>query len=148
MNQDKLIEELNQLLKGTHMGAYVFQDLRAKLQSPDVIKEFDRILEIISNHEKSLTKEILMLHGEPVDSAGIMGTMSEFMTTIKNLVLADDAAVISEAVKSIEMGGKAIRDFDEEHYTLHKPLQKTIRILEDDYSSIYHTLHHFLIEYK
>ena len=41
MNQrEDLIQELNQLLKGTHMGAFVFEDLLEKLNEAGLKQEF------------------------------------------------------------------------------------------------------------
>lgn len=148
MNQEQLLEELNQLLKGCHMGAAVFEDLRDKLQKDELQSEFDRIMRILHVHECKLTTLINQYGGDAVDHAGVMGTMSEMMSKIKNVTLLDDSEVISEAVKSIEMGEKAIRDFDDSHFTLDAQMQKIIRIMEDDYKSIYYNLHKYLIELK
>lgn len=148
MSNEQLMEELNQLLKGCHMGASVFEDLRDKLQKEDLKQEFDRIMRILHNHERKLTSQINHQGGDAVDNVGVMGAMSEMMSKLKNVTLLDDAEVIAEAVKSIEMGEKAIRDFDDSHFTLNEQMQKTIRIMEDDYKSIYYNLHKYLIELK
>ena len=108
-----LIQELNQLLKGTHMGAFVFEDLREKVVDEKLRLEFHRYLELLKNHEDMLTKHITMIGGEPVDTSGFMGTITDMMSMIKNMVVVGDIQVVEEAVKAIEMGLKAIRDFDD-----------------------------------
>ena len=148
MDKEKLMEELNQLLKGCHMGAGVFENLAGKLKSEELKLEFDRILRILKVHERKLTRQINTTGGDAADDAGMMGSMAEMMSKIKNLSLMNDTEVIAEAVKSIEMGEKAIRDFDDSHFTLDEEMQKTIRIMEDDYKSIYYNLHKYLIELK
>lgn len=149
MNQrEDLIEELNQLLKGTHMGAFIFEDLNEKISDHDLKKEFHNFLKILKQHEEFLTQHILVLEGEPVDSSGFMGTMADMMAMVKNLVIVTDVQVVEEAMKSIEMGIKALRDFDEKHFTLSETLQKEVDTMKDDYSSIYHILHKFIVEYK
>lgn len=149
MNQrEDLIEELNQLLKGTHMGAFVFEDLRDKISDHTLKTEFDRILKILKGHEDMLTRHIQEVNGDPVDTAGIKGTMADMMSMLKNLVIVTDVQVIDEATKSIEMGLKALRDFDDRHFTLSETMQREIEAMKDDYSSIYHTLHKFMISYK
>ena len=95
-----------------------------------------------------LTQHITELGGEAVDTSGFMGTMTDMMSMIKNLIIVTDIQVIEEATKSIEMGLKALRDFDDKHFTLSQTMQKEIQIMKDDYSSIYHDLHKFLVEYK
>lgn len=146
MNQrEDLIEELNQLLKGTHMGAFVFEDLRDKIDNHDIKVEFDNILKLLKGHEDMLTKHILEVNGNPVDSSGFKGTMTDMMSMIKNMVLLSDEKVVEEATKNIEMGMKALRDFDDRHFTMSETMRKEIAMIKDDYSTIYHTLHKYLI---
>ncbi len=140
-----LIQELNQLLKGTHMGAFVFEDLREKVVDEKLRLEFHRYLELLKNHEDMLTKHITMIGGEPVDTSGFMGTITDMMSMIKNMVVVGDIQVVEEAVKAIEMGLKAIRDFDDRHLTLSETMRKEIDIMKDDYQMIYHSLHKYMI---
>lgn len=140
-----LIQELNQLLKGTHMGAFVFEDLREKVVDEKLRLEFHRYLELLKNHEDMLTKHITMIGGEPVDTSGFMGTITDMMSMIKNMVVVGDIQVVEEAVKAIEMGLKAIRDFDDRHFTLSETMRKEIDIMKDDYQMIYHSLHKYMI---
>lgn len=140
-----LIQELNQLLKGTHMGAFMFEDLREKVVDEKLRLEFHRYLELLKNHEDMLTKHITMIGGEPVDTSGFMGTITDMMSMIKNMVVVGDIQVVEEAVKAIEMGLKAIRDFDDRHFTLSETMRKEIDIMKDDYQMIYHSLHKYMI---
>lgn len=140
-----LIQELNQLLKGTHMGAFVFEDLREKVVDEKLRLEFHHYLELLKNHEDMLTKHITMIGGEPVDTSGFMGTITDMMSMIKNMVVVGDIQVVEEAVKAIEMGLKAIRDFDDRHFTLSETMRKEIEIMKDDYQMIYHSLHKYII---
>ena len=140
-----VIQELNQLLKGTHMGAFVFEDLREKVVDEKLRLEFRRYLELLKNHEDMLTKHITMIGGEPVDTSGFMGTITDMMSMIKNMVVVGDIQVVEEAVKAIEMGLKAIRDFDDCHFTLSETMRKEIDIMKDDYQMIYHSLHKYMI---
>jgi len=149
MNErEDLIEELNQLLKGTHMGAFVFEDLREKITDAALKKEFQHYLSLLKNHEKMLTKHISALQGDPVDTSGIMGTITDMMSMVKNMMISDDLQVINEAVKAIEMGLKALRDFDDRHFTLSETMNKEIAMMKDDYQSIYHSLHKHRIAYQ
>ena len=140
-----VIQELNQLLKGTHMEAFVFEDLREKVVDEKLRLEFHRYLELLKNHEDMLTKHITMIGGEPVDTSGFMGTITDMMSMIKNMVVVGDIQVVEEAVKAIEMGLKAIRDFDDRHLTLSETMRKEIDIMKDDYQMIYHSLHKYMI---
>lgn len=148
MEDNKLVEELNQLLKGTHMGAYIFNDLKEKLVSKELKDVFDQILDNLHTHERSLSALIVSEHGNAQDSAGVKGTIADIMQSLKNLTLISDKEVLEEAVKAMDMAIKAIKDFDEKHFNLKENMEKTMRIMLDDYNSSYHMLHKFLIEYR
>ncbi|MEG0330127.1 MAG: DUF2383 domain-containing protein [Longicatena sp.] len=148
LHSDSIVEELNQLLKGTHMGAYIFEDLRGKLKGKELIDVFNQMIENLHQHEEALCALVISEGGEASDSAGLKGSIADMMASLKNMSLTSDKEVLKEAIKSMEMGIKAIHDFDESHYTLKTDMQKTIRIMEDDYTSYYHMLHKYSIEYK
>lgn len=143
--RDDLIQELNQLLKGAHMGAFVFEDLSEKIEGQQLKLDFHHYLELLKNHEEMLTRHIISVNGEPVDTSGFMGTVTDMMSMIKNMVVTGDLQVVEEAIKAIEMGLKAIRDFDDRHFTLSETMRKEIDIMKDDYQTIYHSLHKYLI---
>lgn len=148
MNQNELNEELNQLLKGTHMGASIFEELRDKLKSDKLKKEFHEILEKLRMHEYSLTALVNANHGEPVDNAGIMGTITDIMYDIKNMFIENDKQILEEASKCMESAMKALRKFDDRNYILGENMSKTFAIMKEDYESIYHMLQKYLIEFK
>lgn len=148
MDQEKLNEELNQLLKGAHMGASIFENLREKLKSEMLKGEFDEIMEKFRMHERSLTALVVASHGEAADTAGIMGTMADMMNKLKNLLLDTDKEVLEVAVKDIEVAVKAVHDFENKHYILNDNMEKIIQIMIDDYSSIYHSLKKYLTEFE
>lgn len=148
MAQNKLNEELNQLLKGTHMGASIFEELRDKLSSDKLKKEFHEILEKIRMHEYSLTALVNANHGDPVDNAGIMGTITDIMYNVKNAFIDNDKQILEEAIKCMKSAMKALHKFDERHYIEDENLTKTLSIMKEDYESIYHMLQKYLIEFK
>ena len=106
MDKEKLMEELNQLLKGCHMGAGVFENLAGKLKSEELKLEFDRILRILKVHERKLTRQINTNGGDAADDAGMMGSMAEMMSKIKNLSLMNDTGwsreKVVESLKELE----------------------------------------------
>ena len=136
--RDDLIQELNQLLKGTHMGAFVFEDLSEKIEGQQLKLDFHHYLELLKNHEEMLTRHIISVNGVPEDTSGFVGTVTDMMSMIKNMVVTGDLQVVEEAIKAIEMGLKAIRDFDDRHFTLSETMRKEIDIMKDDYQTIYH----------
>ena len=141
MEQNKLNEELNQLLKGTHMGASIFEDLYDKVKSEKLKNEFHEILDKFRLHERSLTSLIMANDGEAADTAGVKGTITDMMYKIKNVMITNDKQVLDEAVKCMEGAQKALHDFQGRHKILADNVEKVIHIMQDDYGTIYHTLH-------
>lgn len=148
MEEQNITVELNQLLKGAHMGAHVFKELKAKLKSRELHDVFDQILDNLHTHERALNALVISEHGDAQDSAGIKGTIAEFMQSIKTMTLDNDKEVLNEAINAMNMAIKELKEFDERHFMLKKDMEKTVRIMRDDYSSIYHMLHKFYIEYR
>lgn len=148
MEQNKLNEELNQLLKGTHMGASIFEDLYDKVKSEKLKNEFHEILDKFRLHERSLTSLIMANDGEAADTAGVKGTITDMMYKIKNVMITNDKQVLDEAVKCMEGAQKALHDFQGRHKILADNVEKVIHIMQDDYGTIYHTLHKYLIEFE
>ncbi|MEF9961177.1 MAG: DUF2383 domain-containing protein [Erysipelotrichaceae bacterium] len=146
--QLKLIEEINQLLKGTFMGIFIFNNLVEKLQSDELKKMYNEIIIIFKNHEIGLSRQVKKLKGIPVNSAGFKGTIVDMMEMAKNLLIINDMQVLEEGIKSIKAANNAIRIFDNNHFVISEELQKDIIIMKDDYASIYHKLHKCLITTK
>jgi len=48
----------------------------------------------------------------------------------------------------MEMGAKALHDFDARNFILDDETEKTIAIMKDDYASIYHKLDRYRIEFE
>ncbi len=144
----KLINELNKLLKGTNIGIFVFDNLSEKISNHKLKSNFSTILKKLKRHETMLINQIRANDGEEENSAGIMGTISDILIMIKNLKIINDIQVTEEAIKSIEMGLKAIEDFKKEHQIVDTELKKEIFRMEKDYIEIYQILNTFQINYK
>lgn len=146
--ENEKVTALNKLLKGTHMGASIFKDLREKLKSDMLKKEFDEILSTFRLHEKALTALIETEGGDPVDSAGFMGTITDMVGHLKHLSLDNDKEVLETAVENMRTASKAVNDFEHRHIIGNPNVEKTIHIMRDDYGSIFHKLDKYLIEFK
>ena len=58
-------EELNQLLKGTHMGASLFEDLKANVRDDQLRRLIDDCLKRLRKHEELLTHHVELMQEEP-----------------------------------------------------------------------------------
>lgn len=146
--ENENVTALNQLLKGTHMGTSIFKSLKEKLKSDMLKKEFDEILSTFRLHEKALTALIETQGGEPVDSAGIMGTITDMIGRFQHLSLDNDKEVLETAVDNLRSASKAINEFEHRHIIANPNVEKTVHIMRDDYGSIFHKLDKYLIEFK
>ena len=148
MENDLIVEELNQLLKGTHMGIRIFEDLREKLQSERLKKEFHGLLDKLKMHAHSLNALIQTCGGEPVEGAGFKGMLTDAMEMLKNLSLHNDKDVLQEALNNMNMAQKALHSFREKHRMLNDQMKKTMDIMHEDYASMSHMLSKYLIEFQ
>ena len=87
MDNNAIVEELNQLLKGTHMGIGIFEDLEGKLQSERLKTEFHGLLDKLKMHAHSLSALIQTCGGDPVESAGWKGMVTDAVEMLKNLMI-------------------------------------------------------------
>ena len=69
---------------------------------------------------------------------------ADLMTMVKHLVVNNDREIADEALKAINMGKKALRDF-KERYQVPMALQKLLQVMGDDYETIYHRLHRIVL---
>ena len=74
--------------------------------------------------------------------------VTDAVEMLKNLMISNDKQVLEEAVKNIKMAQKALYAFDEKHLVLNDQMKKTMRIMQEDYESMYHMLHKYLIEFQ
>lgn len=144
-NQENLEKEINQLLKGTHMGVFIFKDLTSKLNNQELKELFAEINYLLEKHEIMLTNLAKNINGNPVDNAGTKGTWVDFMELIKNILLFGDKRILKEAKKSIKAANFALKIFYDNHDTLDKGLVKIILTMKDDYLFIHYNLNKYLL---
>ena len=148
MDDQNMVTELNQLLKGSYMGIQIFEDLKTKLQSEQLRKEFHGIIDKFHMHAHSLSALVQTCNGEPVETAGVKGVITEVMETIKNLKIRNDCQILEEAVRNMDAAMKALNKFISTYPIENEHMRKILRIMQEDYESIYHMLHKYLIEFE
>ena len=104
--QKALIEEMNKFLKGTHMGAQTFRDYIKKSKDEGLKNELIKIIEAFKKHEECATRHIEKLGGEPADTTGLAGELSNFFNKLKNITINEDKEVLEHAIKAMDMGIK------------------------------------------
>lgn len=148
MDKQHQTEELKQLLRGTYIGISVFENLKEHLKSKELKEVFAQILDNFKTHERALAALVIAQHEEVPRDLGMQGKLSQLMQAIKSMTLASDKEILSEALKALKMADDELKEFTERHYTLREDVEKTVRIMQDDYAGSYHMLHKFSIEFR
>lgn len=146
--KSSMVEELNQLLKGTYMGIQLFESLQEKLESELLMKEFHQILDKFHMHAHSLSALIQTCHEDPVENAGVKGMIASAVEMIKDIMIVNDRQVLQEAVKYMDTAIHAVNMFLQRHQIENEKMIKIIRIMQEDYESIDHLLQKYYIEFS
>ncbi len=146
MNSKKVNKALNQLLKGTHMGTSLFKFLQKKLKTKRLRKLWKEMINTLSDHEKILTKLIETYGGEPVDTAGIIGTMTDVLYKMRYIFLSDEKDILELSITSMEQGRKALSAFVLRKKFPNKDIDKIVRTMKKDYEEILYELKRFQLE--
>ena len=141
-------DSINQLLKGTYMGISIFENLKERLKSEMLKKEFTEIINTLQIHQHSLIALLKSKKLEIAEHTGVMGTITEIVEDLKSKILDSDYEVLEAAIYNIKMAEKAILVYDEEHFLFDDGIIKILRIMKQDYMSIYHKLNRYLIEFE
>lgn len=147
MDKQTILEALNKLLEGTHMGQVTFTSYLENLQNPVLKNRFQDYVNLLNNHEQALQRAILFYHGE-INQEGLKAMAAEVMITLKNLMLMNDVDVLSAASKAIDMGITQLKDFDDLNLCVTEEIRRDVKIMNDDYQSMKHQIHKSLIEFQ
>lgn len=132
--RNHVIKELNTFLEGNFMAIHAYEKY---IHHIDDIKIKQVLQEIQQNHKRHATliaERIQNLGGIPVDDVGLMGNMTELLTSLKGST-KDPAHILKDALvgehRGIEKSKKLLNgDLDPESLTLVK------RILDVDQQHI------------
>lgn len=104
------IDVLNKILKGEYMAIGVYDSLANSLPVGGLRKSLSGIQEDHERHAQVLTRFIKQKGGEPVTSAGMAGSMAEWMSRVKTMVKADEQDIIRQLYDGEDQGlAKAVQ---------------------------------------
>lgn len=141
--ETRCVQELNQLLKGTHMGASLFEDIKIKVKDPVLRQLIDDCLKRLRKHEELLTKHVRTMEEEPAQDGGFFQGISEIVQMIRTLPIDDDAELSKECMKYMEYALQALNKFEQKQYILEPMVQRSLYYMRDDYQIIYHSFHQY-----
>lgn len=137
------VQELNQLLKGTHMGASLFEDLLVKAQDDKLKRLMKDCLKRLRKHEELLRHHVETMNEQPSESAGMFGTIAEMVQMIHQLQIENDAQVAKECLNYMESAIQALNAFEQRQFILEPMVQRSLYYMRDDYMIIYHSFHQY-----
>ncbi len=141
--ETRCVQELNQLLKGTHMGASLFEDIKWKANDPKLIQLIDDCLKRLRKHEELLTKHVRTMEEEPAQDGGFFQGISEMVEAIRTLTIDEDVELAKECMKYMEYALQALNKFEQKQFILEPMVQRSLYYMRDDYQIIYHSFHQY-----
>ncbi|MEG1065913.1 MAG: DUF2383 domain-containing protein [Erysipelotrichaceae bacterium] len=108
IDKREVVDELNDLLKGTYMGRYCFQNLVDRTSRKDVNDLLLEMIDILNNHVKIISNQIIECEGIPHDDHTLAIAMSDMMVAMKNSSLNTKEELLNSCIKDIGMGQEAV----------------------------------------
>lgn len=141
-NNEELIKQLNDFLKGINMGSDAFTDYLEKTENLDLKHKFKKIISTFASHKKIVTSYIEKLGGEPKESIGITGGVATIFEKMKEIFMDKDDEILNAAVKAMDMGvqggSKVIEQL--EHMDIKHSIFTSLKDMIKEYETIYNNL--------
>lgn len=107
---EREIEVLNKILKGEYMAIGVYDTLASNLPAGSLREDLSSIQKDHERHAQVLTDYIRQRGGEPIDSAGMAGSMAEMMSRLRTLIKSDEQDIIRQLYDGEDQGlAKAVQ---------------------------------------
>lgn len=130
----KVVRELNAYLKGEYMAVKAYEHFIEKMKDPSMKGELQKIQKDHKQHIAKVASRISNLGGEPVKSAGFIGTMSDMKNLFKRSGNNTESIMRDASLgeyRGIQMAEEVVKgDLDDESLKLIKG------ILEEDRSHV------------
>lgn len=101
-NQERVIENLNELIKICNDGAHGYREASGDVKNPDLKTIFGRLAQQREGFVEDLKSEVRRMGGEIEDSRDVEGYLHNKWLKIKAFITADDTEAIIDACKTGE----------------------------------------------
>ncbi|ALC89570.1 hypothetical protein AM500_07075 [Bacillus sp. FJAT-18017] len=101
--KDIVIKELNAFLQGQYMGIRAYEHLIAKLEDPEIKKEFQSMQQDHRLHAAMVSERIQTLGGMPVNNEGLTGKIQGFISQM--MMPESTENIIKMAIKGEDLYG-------------------------------------------
>ena len=96
--------QLDNYLKGMHMGIDAFNSLIEKCNNPSLKSILCEVVQNYTSHALKLSNRILDLGETPSEGVGLAGKFSEIFSDIKNITMNSDSEILHLAYKNCKTG--------------------------------------------
>lgn len=141
-----IVKDLNELLRGCHMGASTFKEFLTEAQSPRLKETLKNSLDLFQRNEIELTSRINAYDEDAMDSIGVMAVLSEMAEKIKTMMASSDEDILNQSLKAMDMGLKACHDFSDKHAVVPEEISCILQELEDGYKKVVRELTELKLE--
>ena len=131
-----MIRDLNELLRGCHMGAAAFREYLVQAQSEKLRETLNRSLQRVEKHETELTSRVNAYGAGAPECAGVMAMLSQAAEKIKVMMADSDEDILNQSLRAMDMGLKACYDFIEKHRPVPGEMLFVIHELQQDYKEV------------
>ena len=136
--KSNITKELNTFLKGNFMAIHAYEKYIHHIKEVEIKQVFQEIQQNHKHHAAMVAERIQNLSGIPVDDVGTMGSVAEFINSLKGSN-SDPALILKDALvgehRGIEKSKELLNgDLDPESLTLVKQIldvdQKHVDLLD------------------
>lgn len=103
MNEEHIVKELNEYLKGEYMGIHAYEHFIKHTDDPSLKNELQRIQQEHKHHAAKIAERIQNLGGKAVNDNGMMLSIQEVMMNIKEQP-NNNEEIIKGVLKGQEIG--------------------------------------------
>jgi bacterioferritin len=109
MNENNVIKELNEYLKGEYMGIHAYEHYIKNAQDQNIKTTLQKIQQDHKQHAVKIAERIQDLGGKAVEDNGFMGSITETMMKLKGFPDRTEE-ILKGVIKGQQMGIRATEE--------------------------------------
>ena len=109
MNENNVIKELNEYLKGEYMGIHAYEHYLKNAQDQNIKTTLQKIQQDHKQHAVKIAERIQDLGGKAVEDNGFMGSVRETMMKLKGFPDRTEE-ILKGVIKGQQMGIRATEE--------------------------------------
>lgn len=139
---NEIVKELNDFLRGIHMGYDTFKIYEDKAQDKYLKDELSKVLSTFTSQKAKIISYIDEFNGDAKDSLGIGGEVASMFEKLKDIFMNNDEEILNNALKAMDMGIKSSEKviFSLDNISTDKSIVNTIDNMVNEYKILFDKL--------